>query len=194
MIILMTKKLKNPKITPGEDEEEDFEIENIVEKRVNKKGTFYKVKWLNYDSSENTWINKKNLKNAQDLIDEFESAPKKKSNGIIKRIFLPNKNDKALPQSTTPQTKEVQGKPKVIDTIQLGEGEILNITGVTEVNFERMCVVTYGNEVKQIKYDTIRKDYPMQLISFFESCARFVKIKNYDVATGSFKDVESNKE
>ena len=65
-----------PQITPSG--ELGYEVENIVNHRtikVNKKLTKqYRVKWLNYDSSENTWEDAQRLKKQISLVvQQYES-------------------------------------------------------------------------------------------------------------------------
>ena len=43
--------------------DEEYEIENILEKRMISGKAHYLVKWKGYDTSENTWELKENLKN-----------------------------------------------------------------------------------------------------------------------------------
>ena len=54
--------------------EEDYEVEEILEKRVVKKGKIeYLVKWKNFeDPADNSWEPRNHLEAVQDLIDNFE--------------------------------------------------------------------------------------------------------------------------
>ncbi|KAK8893634.1 hypothetical protein M9Y10_022059 [Tritrichomonas musculus] len=49
----------------------EYEVEAIIGKRVEKKTTYYKVRWLGYDDSEATWEKASNL-SCDDLIQDFE--------------------------------------------------------------------------------------------------------------------------
>lgn len=59
---------------------EMYEVEKIVTSRINKKGIWvpnpgkkeYLIKWVGYDSSQNTWEPERNLVNVKDLLEEFE--------------------------------------------------------------------------------------------------------------------------
>jgi len=69
-------KLGTPAPTDGmaTESEEDYEVEEILEKRVAKKGKIeYLVKWKNFDDpADNSWEPKNNLEAVQNLIDKFE--------------------------------------------------------------------------------------------------------------------------
>jgi len=52
----------------GEDE---YEVERIEDMRKSGRKTYYYVKWLGYDISNNTWEPEENLKHAQDLVQDF---------------------------------------------------------------------------------------------------------------------------
>lgn len=52
--------------------EEQFEIEKIIRRRVNRGGTVqYLVKWEGFDCTENSWVDEKDMTNCQELLDQF---------------------------------------------------------------------------------------------------------------------------
>ena len=51
---------------------EEYEIENILEKRMINKKAHYLIKWKDYNISENIWKLKKNLKNCARTLQHFE--------------------------------------------------------------------------------------------------------------------------
>ena len=57
-----------------EEEEEDFEVEKIMDRRTIKKGKVeYLVKWKNFDDpSEYTWEFGSTLGSVQDMVEEYE--------------------------------------------------------------------------------------------------------------------------
>jgi len=61
-------------VQPVEEEEDDYEVEKILEKKESKKGKIlYLVKWKNFDDpAENTWEPPANLEAARKLIEKFE--------------------------------------------------------------------------------------------------------------------------
>jgi len=65
-------------------DDEEYEVENILDKRKRGGGTEYLIKWLGYeDPSNNTWEPVENL-DCQDVIDEFEANYKKKEQKMKK--------------------------------------------------------------------------------------------------------------
>jgi hypothetical protein len=57
----------------SEEEEEIYEVEKILGRRVSKTGDVeYKVKWQGYSIQDCTWEPKDNLQTCQELIEEFE--------------------------------------------------------------------------------------------------------------------------
>ena len=56
------------------DDEEEYEVERILDKRTRRRKVQYLVKWLGYPDSDNTWEPIAHLRHAQDLIDDFESS------------------------------------------------------------------------------------------------------------------------
>merc|ERR1712142_409056 len=56
---------------------EEFVVEKIVKKRINKKVVEYLVKWEGYDKLQNTWEPIDNL-NCKKMMDEFEEKLKQK--------------------------------------------------------------------------------------------------------------------
>jgi len=60
-----------PKLVIIEGEEE-FEIEKILNKRTVRGKEKFLVRWKGYMAEEDTWENRENLKNAKELVEEFE--------------------------------------------------------------------------------------------------------------------------
>jgi len=53
-------------------EQEEFEIEKILNKRIIRGKEKFLVRWKGYTAEENTWENRKNLENVKELVEEFE--------------------------------------------------------------------------------------------------------------------------
>jgi hypothetical protein len=54
-------------------DEEQWEIEEVVDKRVKNSKTSYLIKWLEYSHSNNEWIKKKDMINVKKIIEKFLS-------------------------------------------------------------------------------------------------------------------------
>ena len=52
----------------------EWEIEEILDKRIKRKRTEYLVKWTGYDDKDNTWVLLKDMDNAMELVKEFEAS------------------------------------------------------------------------------------------------------------------------
>ena len=52
--------------------EEEFEVEKILNKRTIRGKEKFLVQWKRYMAEEDIWENRKNLKNAKELVEEFE--------------------------------------------------------------------------------------------------------------------------
>ena len=66
------------------EEEDDFEVDKILEKRVAKKGKVeYLVKWKTFDDIlETTWEPAANLKSVKNLVDKFEKELKNQLDAV----------------------------------------------------------------------------------------------------------------
>ena len=77
--------------------EEEFEVEKITKKRKLRNGKFeYFVKWKGYSEKDNTWEPLSNLKNAKDIVNQFENLLKNKrfknDDKLISKINRREKN------------------------------------------------------------------------------------------------------
>jgi hypothetical protein len=54
------------------DDHEEYEVEAILDKRIRWKKPEYLIKWKNYPEHDATWEPIKNLRNSQNLIEDFE--------------------------------------------------------------------------------------------------------------------------
>jgi len=52
--------------------EEEFKVEKILNKRLVRGKEKFLVRWKRYMAEEDTWENRENLKNAKELVEEFE--------------------------------------------------------------------------------------------------------------------------
>ena len=69
-----------PEEVADDDDGEEFEVEKILEKKIEKKtkNVLYLNKWKGYEDADNTWEPEENL-DCTNLIEEFEPAEKAKT-------------------------------------------------------------------------------------------------------------------
>ncbi|KIV98558.1 uncharacterized protein PV09_09478 [Verruconis gallopava] len=60
------------------DDEEEWEVEEILDKKKHKNGMWYLVKWKGYPTEYNQWLPRENLDNAQEMRDEFDNRAKRR--------------------------------------------------------------------------------------------------------------------
>lgn len=74
-------------LLPAEDkQEEEFEVQSIIDKKVENGKTYYLIKWKGFSSDENTWEHRDELiKTIPDLINQFDEKNKKPKMIKIKR-------------------------------------------------------------------------------------------------------------
>jgi len=73
---LYKPQVKGQKKTPPKpviiEEEEEFKVEKIINKRTVRGKEKFLVRWKGYTAEEDTWENRENLENAKELVEEFE--------------------------------------------------------------------------------------------------------------------------
>ena len=55
------------------DGEEEYEVEEIIDERTNRRKKQYLIKWIGYPASENSWVNEKDLHSPELLADYHRS-------------------------------------------------------------------------------------------------------------------------
>ena len=68
------REIRPPPVFITEDNQEEYEVEKILDKRIIRKKPQYLVKWLGYPLYDATWEPVENLKNCQEKVKEYEST------------------------------------------------------------------------------------------------------------------------
>lgn len=68
-------------------EETEYSVEKIITKRGEGKRAEYKVKWLGYPNSENTWEKLENLSGSKKLVAEFDKRLKEKELKLAEKDY-----------------------------------------------------------------------------------------------------------
>jgi len=112
----MGKKKENEIVPePVEPEEDEYEVEKVVDKRIVKGKTQYLIKWKGFDEVDNTWEPDENLE-CPELIADYESTLTKKSNGKEKELIKEDKKRK-ISTDSKPDTPVIK-KPKTAHEVK----------------------------------------------------------------------------
>jgi hypothetical protein len=66
-------------------DEKQWEIEEIVDKKIKKNRTSYLIKWLEYSQSNNEWIKEKDMSNIKEAIKKFLKSSTKNDKCVNRR-------------------------------------------------------------------------------------------------------------
>ncbi len=67
------------------EDEKQWEIEEIVDKRVKKNRTSYLIKWLEYSHSNNEWVKEEDMSNVKEAIEKFLKSSTKNDRCVNRR-------------------------------------------------------------------------------------------------------------
>ncbi len=67
------------------EDEKQWEIEEIVDKRIKKNKTSYLIKWLEYSHSNNEWVKEEDMSNVKKAIEKFLKSSTKNDRCVSRR-------------------------------------------------------------------------------------------------------------
>ena len=156
-----------------EEEERDYVVEKILQKKLDAKGrALYLIKWEGFPSSDNTWEPIQNLVECDKKMQEFELNGGLK---LSKRYKLEQANATNR-NNNTDQTNGKKGKPandtkkKIAPKSRLyREFPVMDVMGMTEFNEERYYLVSIANSTRKpfIRASLAKRIFPAKIIDFY---------------------------
>jgi len=150
-----------------EEEEEEFTVEKIVDKRTRAGRVEYFLKWKGYSNDDNTWEPVENL-DCPDLIAEYEEQRKKKKTETKK------KEDEKRKTDGKPEKEGDKKKKKADDEVRtrgFDRGlEPEKIIGATDASGELMFLVKWkdSEEADLVPSKLANVKCPQVVIKFYE--------------------------
>jgi hypothetical protein len=147
------------------EEEEEYVVEKIVDKRVSKSGkTEYFLKWKGYGDEDNTWEPKENV-SCKDMIADFEKKLKeKKTTPAAKRKSDSPKNNKS-------EEKKVKKEDNSSRVRGFDRGlEVERILGATDSSGDLMFLLKWkgSDEADLVPAKEANLKCPQSVIKFYE--------------------------
>ena len=151
-----------------------FEVEDLLDKKIENGNVYYKVKWLGYPPSESSWEPLINLEGASELVNDFENKLKSNLNNE-KELFLDSVSSSKL---TTPFKSE-EG------IFEENDDEILITSCKEDFSIQKLFIeegniyakigysILFGDEKVPIKKEKIihinelSEKYPQKLYLFY---------------------------
>ncbi|ODM91682.1 Heterochromatin protein 1 [Orchesella cincta] len=128
-----SKKAKTKESVPGRviqpDGVEEFKVEKIVTKKLIDGVVHYRIKWVGWDSKDNTWEPIDHLENCIDMVNAFEAAYQGLSGSAgIRPILSPKKKRRGRPTKLRPTEKSGHEDDE----------ELLDVNAQKETDVEQM--------------------------------------------------------
>merc|ERR1712083_813577 len=149
---------------PEEEEEEEYSVEKVVDKRVGRNGKVeYLLKWKGYGGEDNTWEPRENL-DCEDLIEAFEKKRKEKSDK--KKEAEKRKSGATSSDASSKKKKGDEEKPRGFDRSLDPE----RIIGATDSSGELMFLIKWkgSDEADLVPAREANVKCPQTVIKFYE--------------------------
>jgi chromobox protein 1 len=155
--------------SPTEEEEEEYSVEKVIDKRVGKNGKIeYLLKWKGYGDEDNTWEPKDNL-DCEDLMAAFEKARKEKdASKKSSKAVTGDKRKSAGAGTSDSKKKKSDGddRPRGFDRNLDPE----RIIGATDSSGELMFLIKWksSDEADLVPAREANVKCPQTVIKFYE--------------------------
>jgi len=145
-----------------DEEEEEYSVEKVIDKRTNKGKVEYLLKWKGYGDEDNTWEPQENL-DCKDLIDEYE---KKRESAKAKKKEADKRKSSAASGSDSKKRKGDDDRPRGFDR-QLDPERII---GATDSSGELMFLIKWkgSDEADLVPSREANVKCPQTVIKFYE--------------------------
>lgn len=160
------------------EEEEEFSVETILDKRTRHGKTEYYLKWKGYDDTENTWEPLENL-DCPDLIQEFEENYQKKQEAKGKKDDDPKRKRSSASSVDLPVPKKSKDRVSVNKGFERGL-EPDKIIGATETNGELRFLIKWkgSDETDTVLAKEANQKCPQIVIDFYEERLTWHSLEN----------------
>jgi hypothetical protein len=148
----------------NEEEEPEYEVEAILDKKKIGPKWKYFIKWVGYPHEQNTWEPEENLNNVQEMLEEFEASWTRKQKEKDKKLAGP------LKPSITPSAGPLGSRPP------LKESKISN---------------TRKREDEE-EFDNMKSNKKRKLDDGEDSDSKTQKTQNFGKATVGIKNKKEN--
>lgn len=160
--------LRESESNVGSTSSNEYEVEEIIGKRIIGNNIYYKVFWKGYDISESTWEVTSNLKNCMDLVNAFEKKNNSKEKSKEKVSLLKAKRtinkERTLNNIDSNSSTSNNSKPSILNSKQAG--------GVTikypPINVQ-ILKSSSGNEELQVYSSALHHPNSSIITSIFDS-------------------------
>ena len=100
--------VENSKEQKGEGEEEELEVEDIMQEKVEQGQRLFLVKWKGHTKQASTWEPEEHLQNAQELLQRFLARPAAARQAPVPKL---RRSAKEMMNKTTPPGKTTKEAP-----------------------------------------------------------------------------------
>lgn len=144
-------------IDDGSDEDPEYVVEKVLEKKVDEGILKYLVKWKNYPASSNTWEPAENLADCDKVVIQFET---RKAEDLAEKHA--SEEDEKVQTNQPSSTKRKQKQP-------LKEFMVNDVMGITMVGDEKFFLVSLSDSTQKvfIRASLANRIVPHKVIDFY---------------------------